>query len=288
MRISRNFVCLTALAVVGEGILIFSFSSNTASDIVGIVSAVLISMAAAMLFKFIADFYSKKQFCHKEIISCIISFAFCIVMVLGALETCFVFSKYASDVMLQKDWTILPFAVLLILAALTAASKKRVILKLGLVLFCVSAVFILLIFFFSLPFMSIKYLIPYKDFSFKDSVIIFKDFSISLLPVILPALVIGKEEKKTSFAVGFAFGGAILLLCFVNTLAVFGTEFASTLVYPYPSAVSTAEFGELFYRMDGFLYAVSFFSCALKVSAFLTATFMLLKGVLSKIILKKF
>lgn len=284
---NRNFVFLMALAFVGEGFLVFPFSSNTASDMVGVFSAIVFCVAAALLSKAAADFYVKRQFKAKEVFSCAIVFLFCIIMVFAAFNTAFSFSKYVAEVMLFKGWELLAFAVILVLSIITAVSQRRVLFKLGLVLFFVSAIFIVLMFCFSIPFMSLKYVIPYKSFSVSDSFDIFKNFSLSLLPLILPALILGKNQKSREFSKAFALGGVLLVLCFVNTLAVFGSEFASTLLYPYSSAVSTAEFGELFYRMDGFLYATCFFSCFAKTSAFLTATFILLREVLYKIILRK-
>lgn len=287
MALNRNFIFLMALSLVGEGFLVFSFSSSAASDIVGVAAAVLLCIVAVLAVRILAEFYAKKQFRNKVIISCVISFLFCTVMILAAFNTAYKFSKYAATVMLPKGWTLLPFGVILFLSVITAVQNKKVLLKLGLVLFIVSAIFILLMFCFSLPFMNVKYLVPYKNFSFPDSIDIFKNFSLSLLPVVLPAVVLGKEEKKRGLLTAFILGGGVLFLCFVNTLAVFGSEFAATLSYPYSSAVSTAEFGELFYRMDEFLYAAGFFSSFAKISTFLTATFILLKEVIYKIILRK-
>jgi hypothetical protein len=50
-------------------------------------------------------------------------------------------------------------------------------------------------------------------------------------------------------------------------LGIFGGDFASNLSYPYSQAVSTASMGEIFSRLDGFLYATCFFTTIIKCSA---------------------
>lgn len=284
---SRNFICLISLAFIGDTVLIFSFSGNTASDIVGFVTAVAATVLVAVALKGLADFYSKLQFRHKEILDSTIKLLLCTASVYIAFLTAYNFSSFAARVMLDNELILLPFVIMLALGVLTALKGREVLYKIGLILFVCAAVFIILIFGFSMPFMNVKYLSFYEGFSADKGFDFFKDFFLSLSPLVIPAVFLGKAEKKSKILAAFSLGGGLLALSFIGTLAVFGTEFASTLQYPYYYAVSTAEFGELFYRMDGFLYALGIFSVFAKISVFILTAFLLLKDVLNKIIFRK-
>ena len=56
----------------------------------------------------------------------------------------------------------------------------------------------------------------------------------------------------------------LLGITILNSVLLFGIEFSGVLDYPYSSAGSTVTFGNLFTRMDGFLYFVYLASCIVK------------------------
>lgn len=283
----RRFVCLASLILVGDLLLRLKFTENTTDDMLGTALAFLAATGVILLLKKGTEWWSRRQFRCKRGISVILMLAACLIMVVNSVYTVLGFSGYAAEIMLDMKGSILPFVTFLGLAAAFAFTEKNLLYKAALILFPLILVFIVLIFGFSVQFMSVKYLIPYKSVTSTGT---FESFLYMFIPLVtgaLPLLVIGNTHKKRSFAVACLLGFGLLALCTVNVVAVFGGELASTLSYPYSRAVSTASMGEVFSRMDGFLYTVCFFTCLIKAASGIFATVYLLKKLVCKIFSQK-
>ncbi len=92
-----------------------------------------------------------------------------------------------------------------------------------------------------------------------------------LKSVTLPSLLLGFYAKTTKSPKKFAFGGLfcgnlLLAVCILNSVLLFGSDFAGKLKYPYASAISTVTLGNLFTRMDGFAYLIFFASVIVKIT----------------------
>lgn len=89
--------------------------------------------------------------------------------------------------------------------------------------------------------------------------------------VTLPSLLlcfyakITKASKKSAFG-GLFCGNLLLAVCILNSVLLFGSDFAGKLKYPYASAISTVTLGNLFTRMDGFAYLIFFASVIVKIT----------------------
>ncbi len=259
-----NFVCLAALSLLGNSLLTIGFTGNTANDIIGLFTAVFAAMLTALIIK---------RFCETEIMSYIKkkTYVFGAILILTALLfgliiifTIHNFSRFASSVMLLTNNVFFPFISVFAVALFLGLSDKKVLYKLSVIILPLSLIIIVLMFAYSVRFMGAKYLIPHKeaDSGFLEA---FLPLYLNLTFSSVPLIVIGKKEKKRVFAYSFVLLFVIIGLGITTTLGIFGSELASTLRYPYLSAVSTAAMGEIFSRFDGFFYFSCFFSVLIKV-----------------------
>ncbi len=86
----------------------------------------------------------------------------------------------------------------------------------------------------------------------------------SLIPIYL-RFTLNRYNKKTAFA-GAVAGGCLLGLCILASILLFGVETASSLEFPFSSAVSTVTVGRLFTRLDGLIYFVNFVCGSIKIT----------------------
>lgn len=163
----------------------------------------------------------------------------------------------------QRFTLILPIVLLLIYIGF---QKTDVLFKFSL-LCGVLSLAVILFFFISTA----------KDFNVKN-IFINKLPSISnlyqqVLPyiksIVLPAVLLSffarlENIKKGTAVCGLIFGFLAFGICILNSVLLFGIEFSGVLDYPYSSAGSTVTFGNLFTRMDGFLYFVYLATCVVK------------------------
>ncbi len=158
---------------------------------------------------------------------------------------------------------VLPFIAVLIFIAF---QNPQILLKFSLTSF-VPSLAVILFFFFATA----------KDFNAKNIFIReLPDLNVffgQLLPylegVVLPTALLTifaklSNMKKSTALCGFCLGYILLGITILNSVLLFGIEFSGRLDFPYASAGSTVTFGNLFTRMDGFLYFVYLVSCIVK------------------------
>ncbi len=162
-----------------------------------------------------------------------------------------------------------PFLIVFPLVALLTfigLKREEILLKFSLACF-VPVLAVIIFFFFATA----------KDFEVKNIFIYSLPtatvFAGQLLPyfesVVLPSFLLGffaklSKIKKITAVGGFAMGYILLGVTILNSVLLFGNEFSGMLDYPYSSAGSTVTFGNLFTRLDGFLYFVYLVSCIVK------------------------
>ncbi len=280
---SKNFVFLLAAVIVGESVVSYPFSGNIGNDLLGGILGIVFAALSVVALK-----YGRKKLTVSD--PRLKAFLLLAVAAFSALSfsiCLFKFSEYAGRVMLNTSSLVLPAISFIILIAFTVKKGIRVIFKLGSVLFFLSAVFILLTFALSLPYIEMKYLSFYKTPTIGGFFYSFVSTFTTALIAALPMLFLSKEQKTKVVLWGFVLGGGAVLVCLINTLGVFGAEFANTLSFPYSSAVSTASVGKIFSRMDPFLYCTCFFTCLMKCSVCLYAIISALKKLPFKILFGK-
>ena len=186
-------------------------------------------------------------------------------------DTFISFIKFISENLLPETprfYILLPFALILVYLGF---KREDTLFKFSLICGVLSVAVV--IFFFLSTFKDFEfknifiYELPPLDTVFSQSVFYFKS-------IIIPSLLLGVFAKQEGIKKGVLLGGVSLgLLCLavtvLNSVLLFGIKFAGFLNYPYSMAGSTVTFGNLFTRLDGFLYfvysATSLSKCAVAI-----------------------
>lgn len=270
--ISSGLMGLTAVSAVGNIIISLPFRANDGSDVLGVVIAAALSL---IMFWFSYPTVSrlfeepkkrmKKSF---RIFFSVLYVFFEAVLILTAVTTLCDFSKFTGDVVLPNVNIGFIFAALAVTAFLIGIKDLSALSKTATVFLAITVTLTLVIFLFSIPDMSLKYIVPRKTVE-AESVIktVFSVFTMSFAECFVLVSALGsKAEDKRSVTLGSALGGILILLCSLNTLLVFGGEFSATLDYPYIAAVKAVGTDDVFSGMEGFLYVTVFLSCIMKTA----------------------
>lgn len=268
---SRGAVFICALALFGEVSLTLRYSSNLVSDLLGYAAALLLTGALFFTLPLLIRLAKKTHFCTNVFSKGAVFILSALISLLLAFSSALAFSHFAEIYMHP------PFGSLLVLVGFAAfcifAAIQKISLfgKLSIILLPLSAAFMFFIMGFSVGFMDIKYLIPYKAPDFSLIRHTFSSVVLVCLPTVVPlAVTLGRLSKAQKVA-SFIIFTVLLALCFISPLALFGSELSSTLSYPYSSAVGTAAIGDIFSRLDPLFYTVAFFSCFFKAALSLKA-----------------
>ncbi len=181
-------------------------------------------------------------------------------------DTFISFIGFISDNLLPdtpRFWILLPFIFILVYLSF---KKTNTLFKFSLICGFLSVAVVAFFFLSTLKDFDFKnifiYKLPKLDNVFSQSIFYFKS-------LVIPALLLGIFAKEEKIKKGVLLGGLSLgLLCLavtiLNSVLLFGIKFAGTLSYPYSMAGSTVTFGNLFTRLDGFLYFVYTATCIIK------------------------
>ena len=160
--------------------------------------------------------------------------------------------------------------IFIFLAAVLASRRKDVISKLSLIFIVISAITVVLFFALSVKDFRRENIAVYRlpEFSelIEEAIPCF--FTVSLPAALIPiytSLLCGERKKGASFA-GLSAGLALVGLCLVECLLLFGAPLSANLDFPLASAVSTVTVGPLFTRMDGLVYCLFFGTALIKTS----------------------
>ncbi len=158
---------------------------------------------------------------------------------------------------------VLPYILLLVYLAMKPIS---VIFKISLISAIISILIILLFFVSTLKDFQIEnifiYSLPTKTRLFNQVLPYFNTIVLPafLLSIFGKILNFGKGRLVAGFLAGYVFLGMTVL----NSVLLFGVRFSARLDYPYSSVGSTVTFGNLFTRLDGFIYFLYLASCLVK------------------------
>ncbi|MBQ4119160.1 MAG: GerAB/ArcD/ProY family transporter [Clostridia bacterium] len=181
-------------------------------------------------------------------------------------DTFISFVRFISNNLLPSTprlFILLPFGLLLVYLSF---KKANTLFKFSLICGFLSVAVV--VFFF---------LSTFKDFNFKN-IFIYKLPSLNTLfsqsifyfkSLVIPSIALGVFARHEKIKKGVLLGGLSLgLLCLavtiLNSVLLFGIKFSGQLSYPYSAAGSTVTFGNLFTRLDGFLYFVYSATCITK------------------------
>ena len=252
---TKHFIALCALFILGNAVI--GLPQKTADKFTFL--GFLISFAVTFIFYFLFSFV---PLCKPLLaVAFLLSFW-------AAADTFLEFIKFINDTLLRETANILIVLPFVFVAVYFAFQKSEVVLKFSLVAFFFSVLAVIFFFAFTA-----------KDFDARNIIIkslpSFKNLYTQTLPyikkVVLPSLLlviyakILQKPKKVMYF-GMIAGNALLAVCLLNSILLFGSVFSGELEYPYASAISTVTFGNLFTRMDGFAYFIYFASCIIKIT----------------------
>ena len=180
------------------------------------------------------------------------------------------YTDFVNRVLLPETPRFFIAAAFILAAVFLASRRQEVILKLSLIFLAAAAVTVLLFFLLSakdynaeniainsLPNLKVLFTVarPYL-------------FKLSLPALLIPvysALFTGESRIRAPF-LGLLTGLAIIALCLLESLLLFGAPLAKRLEFPLAAAVSTVTVGQLFSRMDGIVYCLFFAAALIKTA----------------------
>lgn len=180
------------------------------------------------------------------------------------------FSDFASEVMFLRLPTPLISLLFIVFCIFFAAKGLTVAKKLSRSAFILVLAGASLLFVYSVPSMSFDLFT--LDIGTPTASDVIKIFTSLFLPLAIPMIFLCTERSKAKAPLsapltGVAIGVALILLCHMNVLLLFGEALAESLQMPYPEAVATVTAGKLFLRLEGLFYAMYFaaasFRCAI-------------------------
>ncbi len=181
-------------------------------------------------------------------------------------DTFISFIKFISKNLLPDTprlFILLPFCFLLVYLGF---KKSNTFFKFSLICGFLSVAVVLFFFLSTFKDFNFKniyiYKLPSFNTMFSQSVFYFKS-------LVMPSIALGifaKQEKikKGILLSGLSLGFLFLGFTVLNSVLLFGIKFAGELEFAYSAAGSTVTFGNLFTRLDGFLYFVYSATCITK------------------------
>lgn len=196
-------------------------------------------------------------------------------------ETFLSLIEFVSKIILfqtPKFFVVSIFAAVILFFSLKSMES---ILKFSLISFVLIAVVIVFFFVAQMDKYELRNIYVFKLPSFTEIITQMKPYLINPLAhgIILPIylkLEWGKTKCKAG-VFGAIIGCALLSLCLLSPILLFGATVSGELQFPFSSAVSTVTVGRLFTRLDGFAYFICFVSALIKCSVCVKVAF---KGLL--------
>lgn len=280
---------LAALFILGNGVI--TLPVKTADEYSFL--AYLISVAAAFIFYFLLKPFINKIFTQntssskpKKLIFLVVSLITVLICFWYSAITFLDFTEFSNEVLLQNYSRIIPLLFFVLVLAVFVKCRTEGFLKYTLIAFFVTAIIIILFFLLSTENLSGRNAVI---FSFPKLKVLYTQLKPYFFYLIFSVLLVSAYEacflgsiKNKATVLGIFSGFLLLGICILNSLMLFGPDFAATLSYPYASAVSTVTVGRLFTRLDGFSYFVYFASCITKITVCIKLIYFILKKASSR------
>ena len=267
----RAALCLSALFVLGDGIIILPLMKGAYYTLYSFLTAVVLGLLLYFTVSFIYGklFSSENDNTLKKGIEKPVLIVVAVFSLFTLADAFSVFTKFASDVILENTPFYIINIVFLGVILYFSFKRQECILKFSLVFFLF--VLGLIIFFF---------LASVSDYSLHnlalqtpiDMKVFLKSLKSFIKNPILSSLILpfyyrfALKERHISAHFGVVLGYLLLLLAVISSLLLFGSELSAELSYPHFSAVSTITVGRLYTRLDGFLYFIYFITSIIKIN----------------------
>lgn len=183
------------------------------------------------------------------------------------------FSTLASNVLLLRAPSVLVLILFLLFCGYLASKGGEVIKKFAFISMLVLGSGAILLLLLSLPQLSPGNAAPTDELRFDLSAVISRLLKV-FIPVCVAVVFLACERRQDEklaiyprcAVAGILIGSAVLSICRLNVLLLFGKDFAQTEALPYAAAVSTISAGKLFLRMEGLSYLMYFLSTAVRAT----------------------
>lgn len=269
---SPHSVALITLTILGEAVMTVPYKPSDIYSFSGFLSAFVLSIALFLLapFLFKSGIKTLKNSSLAVKIICrgvflLLSLLFCLSSAFPFLE----FLNFSEKILMPRASKIIVILLFLSVLIPFLTAKKEAVFKFALISAVFSAIIIFLLFIVSVPSMK---LINISVFSFPPIKNLTKEGTSYFLKIFLPALAsIGLCHKanpsfnKKTALLGVASGGILLSGVFLTSLLILGSG-VNHFEFPYLSAIGTLTFGNLFTRLDLFVYFLFFVSALIKTA----------------------
>lgn len=270
-------IALVALFTLGNTLLRFPWANAQAGVTVSFLLSVMVALffglgsscLAARLFR--KWMRSRKR--GRIVLCAALSVPVCALAFVSAI-------RGSQDLLLFLEETILPEKTGLVFAAIFLAvcawlsrGPRRGMDVFALIAFFAALAAVMVLFFLGIPqFRSAygKIEMPEVQAVGNSILPILTEFALPMFPMgIYLALAKperGKNRSQKPLAVGILTGGAIMLVCVLQTLLTFGAPYAATLAYPYSAAVRVVSVGAYAFRPELLSYLPDFFASLVRVA----------------------
>lgn len=252
-----------ALTLAATAVIALPIYSSDGTDLLAI--AVATAFSATLIT--IGYLIITKLLCSKKAVFLTVNLVSGLLMVIFAAVTLKEFSEFTVTEVLPEAplWSV----TLLFVAVSLSLTRGGVrgLEKTAVIFLVLGGLLALLIFLFSIPKMDTKYIIPSgtTDIATISLNGIKTALRISVASLVTVPVIFEKNEGVRPVFLGSIVGGFLIFTFTLVTLLVFGGGFASTLVYPFVAAVSTAAVGDIFSGLEGFLYLLVFILSVFKM-----------------------
>ncbi len=257
-KLKHNFsyICLYSLFFIGNTVINLPFKEYTRGSIFGFIIAFLLGFLVILRLKSI-EFTEKST-----IVSKVIYLFLCLYALLCGIVTLRNFVTFSDRIILPEISSFFPTLLFLLLIWFLCRQNEKVILKLSFISLTVIVFLVVLLFLFSIKFLSFDFLtqnLPtIKEIGYQTLAY----FSMSFIQGII---IFGFVRKAhTSYVGGYIIAGFVLFLTLVQCIGTFGFSSLSNLMTPYSSAVGIITFGDKFSRLEGFSYFIYFATTLIK------------------------
>jgi len=270
-------IALVSLFTLGNTLLQFPWANAQA----GVTVSFLLSALAALLFGLGTSYFAAWLFRKWMRSGTKVRIVFCIFLAIPICALAFFYAvKGSRDILSFLEKTILPKKTGLVFAAFFLAvcawlsrGPRRGMDVFALIAFFTTLVAVTVLFLLGIPQFRTAYgkiELPKIEAVGASILPILTEFAFPMAPLgVYLALAKpkrGKSRSQKPLAVGILVGGAIMLVCVLQTLLTFGASFAASLEYPYSAAVRVVSVGAYAFRPELLSYFLDFSACLIRVA----------------------
>ncbi len=265
---------LTAICVAGNAIITMPFFTSQ-NPILTVLLCCGITFAVTLIALPIINY----AFNTKSLWFYIVAAVIAAVSLYGAASAFSEYIRFLNTVQLKCNRTLYILLLIIVVTAITFCSNSA-FLKLGLLFGIMSTVLMVILFvvpsnIYSIQDIRITPIVP----EFKDAAKHFLKYFSPMLSAVAFAAIAKKQARFCSISAGVGMGIALVLLCTLQSLFVLGGS-AADYKFPYLAAISAFSSGQIYIRLDGFIWFVFFAASTIKTALCTKTVWLIIKRIL--------